>query len=145
MASASAASGVDTPTVEVTDDLVADLVRRGGYTHPLFNPGDNGVDPGRAVPLPGQGVLLLVGGLVEQSGLLDDAIALVELRSVRFLAMVTAGTSLGVRITEVERSTTSSGKTLQVFRWTAVTDDGVAVAEAEAVMLMHQPAEGVGT
>jgi hypothetical protein len=138
---ASAETGLSTPTVEVTPDLVADLVRRGGYTHPLFNPtGDDTV-----VPLPGQGVLLLMGGLVEQSGLLDDAIALVELRSVRFLTMVASGTTLGVRIAEVERRTTPSGKTLQVFRWTAVDDKGVAVAEAEAVMLMSRPAQEVGT
>lgn len=134
-----------TPTVEITDDLVADLVRLGGYTHPLFHPVDNGVGGGPAVPMPGQGVLLLMGGLVEQSGLLDDAIALVELRSVRFLAMVRSGVTLGVRIAEVERSTTSSGKTLQVFRWTAVGDDDVPVAEAEAVMLMSRPALEVGS
>ena len=134
---------VSTPTVEVTDDLVADLIRRGGYTHPLFNPADDDVDAGRRVPLPGQGVLLIMGGLVEQSGLLDDAIALVELRSVRFLAMVTSGTTLGVRIEELECSTTCSGKSLCVFRWTAVDDKGVPVAEAEAVMLMNRPEQEV--
>jgi hypothetical protein len=137
MASADPLEGVPTPEVAVTDELVADLVRHGGYTHPLFNPEPGG----RATPLPGQGVLLLMGGLVEQSGLLDDAVALVELRSVRFLAMVTSGATVGVRISELERTTTASGKTLQVFRWTAVTDEDVVVAEAEAVMLMSRPAE----
>lgn len=121
-----------TPAVEVTAELVADLVRLGGYTHPLFTGATGG-----PVPLPGQAVVLLMGGLVEQSGLLDHAVALVELRRVRFAKMVHAGGSLRVAIEEKESTSTSSGKSLTAYGWTAVDDLGATVAEAEALMLMR--------
>ena len=87
------------------------LVDTGGYVHPLFAPGPGTEEPARAVPLPGQGVLLLMGGLVEQSGALDDAVALVELRRVRFHRMLTAGDGLRVVITPLESTTPSRGRT----------------------------------
>jgi len=123
-------SRAQTSAVEVTAELVTDLVRLGGYTHPLFT-GET------AVPVPGQGLLLLMGGLVEQSGLLDHAVALLELRRVRFLAMVYAGSSLRVAIEEQESTPKSGGKALVVYRWTALDPVGRTVAEAEAVMLVR--------
>ena len=57
-------SWAESPALEVTEDLIATLVDRAGYTHPLFHPPPGAGGP----PLPGQGVLLLMGGLVEQSG-----------------------------------------------------------------------------
>lgn len=124
------------PSVTVTAELVDTLIRRGGYTHPLFNPPDPGSDGGP--PLPGQAVLLLMGGLVEQSGQLDDAIALLELRRMRFHQLVRAGTTLRVRIERLASRSTSSGKVVAELRWTAVDADGADVAEAEAVMLMNE-------
>ncbi len=56
---------IETGTVEVTAETISTLVDTGGYTHPLFQR----TDAGR--PLPGQGLFLLMGGLVEQSGALD--------------------------------------------------------------------------
>ncbi|WP_326554372.1 hypothetical protein [Micromonospora sp. NBC_01813] len=120
----------------MTAELVDTLIRRGGYTHPLFNPPDPGSDGGP--PLPGQAVLLLMGGLVEQSGQLDDAIALLELRRMRFHQLVRAGTTLRVRIERLASRSTSSGKVVAELRWTAVDADGADVAEAEAVMLMNE-------
>jgi acyl dehydratase len=122
----------ESPALEVTDDLVATLVDRAGYTHPLFHPPPGSGGP----PLPGQGVLLLMGGLVEQSGALDDAVALLELRRARFHTPLRAGTTLRVRIEPAGSRTTSRGKVVQDFRWTGVDAAGATVAEVEAVMLM---------
>jgi acyl dehydratase len=122
----------ESPALAVTDELVATLVHLGGYTHPLFHPPPGVAGP----PLPGQGVLLLMGGLVEQSRALDGAVALLELRRARFHAQVRAGVTLRVRIEPLGARTTSSGKVVQDFQWTAVDADGRRVVEVEAVMLM---------
>ncbi len=131
-----------TPWVKVTQPLIDGLVGLGGYTHALFRPGPGG----EPAPMPGQGVLLLMGGLVEQSGLLDDAIALLELRSVRFRKLLKAGSSLRVQLTPGASETTGSGKIVRRYRWVAVDDAGDHIAEAVAVMLMRpggrQGAEG---
>jgi hypothetical protein len=131
---AEVSSYVVTPAVEVTSDLVHDLIGLGGYTHRLFQ----GDGTGQAPPLPGQAVLLLMGGLVEQSGALDDATAMLELRRVRFRRMVTPGTSLSVRLSAGPETTTRSGKLLREYTWTAVDGTGEALAEAEVLMLMGQ-------
>jgi len=128
---------VRTPAIEVTQPLVDGLVGLGGYSHPLFNPGPRERAEGARAPMPGQGVLLLMGGLVEQSGLLDHAIALMELREVRFRKMVRAGTTLHVELTPGESRETRSGKAVQQYRWVAVDGDGDQVVEATAVMLVR--------
>ncbi|GGO66575.1 hypothetical protein [Nonomuraea cavernae] len=128
-----------TPSVEVTQPLIDGLVGLGGYTHPLFNPAAGELSQGIRAPMPGQGVLLLAGGLVEQSGLLDDAIALVELREVRFLKMLRAGTTLRVDLTPGESGQTRSGKILRHYRWSAVDGHGDQILEATAVMLLRAP------
>lgn len=124
---------VESPTREVTEDLVQELIRQAGYVHPLFQ------KPG--APLPGQAVLLLMGGLAEQSGALDHAIALLEFESVRFPAMLTAGNSLTVRIEALDSRTTSTGKVVQKYLWTGHDGTGAILAEARVVMLMS-PLEG---
>jgi hypothetical protein len=129
-----------TPGVDVTADLVHELIGLGGYTHRLFQVHGAGQDP----PLPGQAVLLLMGGLVEQSGALDDATALLELRRVRFRRMVTPGTSLSVRLSAGAETTTASGKVLREYVWTAVDGAGEILAEAEVLMLMGRREGGDG-
>lgn len=131
------AAAVLTPSVEVTADLVTDLVARGGYTHPLFHP----TAPDQQAPLPGQGLLLLMGGLVEQSGELDHAIAMVEIRRVRFQRMAMPGTIVRVRLEPGEATTTSSGKVLHEYVWTAVDAEDEVLAVAEVLMLTR-PREG---
>jgi hypothetical protein len=131
---------VVTPVAEVTAELVADLISRGGYTHPLFHPTGSESGP----PLPGQGLLLLMGGLVEQSGALDDAVAMVELRRVRFREMVRAGATVRVTVEPGDSTTTSSGRVLREFRWTALDDHDTVLAEADALMLMDRKGEENG-
>lgn len=129
---------VETAQVTLDLDLIKTLVSRGGYTHPLFDVETHG----DSTPLPGQGVLLLAGGLVEQSGVLDDAVAMVELKSVRFSQMVRAGDDLRVRVTPGEWRETSSGKFVQQFAWVVLARGEDIVAQADVVMLMHQYVEG---
>lgn len=128
---------VRTASVEVTQELIDQIISTGGYTHPLFNPTTEQQAAGQSAPLPGQGVLLLMGGLLEQSGALDHAIAMVELKNARFLQMVSAGATLSVQLEATESNTTSSGKLIQKYRWTALDGDGNPVAEVDAVMLMN--------
>ncbi len=132
---ASQAESLRTATVEVTEDVAGTIIDTGGYTHPMFLANaERGEDEGR--PLPGQGVLLLMGGLLEQSGILDDAIALLELKSVRFLQMVRVGAELSVGVTAGESRTTSSGRIVQEYTWTVYDGETERVAEAQAVMLL---------
>lgn len=133
---------VETSGVRVTADLVDELVRLGGYTHPLFR--SSGEDPSaaRRTPLPGQAVLLLAGGLVEQSGLLDDALALLEIRSASFAAMVRAGDEIRVRVTPGEHRRSRSGRVVQEFGWQVLSEQDNVVATATVVMLVNNPVEG---
>jgi acyl dehydratase len=119
-----------TPAVEVTADLVATLVACGGYTHPLFHDGAPATRP-----LPGQAVLLLMGGLVEQSSVLDDAVALLELGPARFHAMARPGSRLTVLVEETDTRAASVGRIVSTYHWRAVDDVGSTVAETRAVML----------
>lgn len=133
------ATCAETPRRRVTADLVREIVEVGGYTHPLFQP----TDPAAAaeVPLPGQGVLLLAGGLVEQSGLLDDAVAMLGIREVSFAAMVRPGDEIRVRLTPGEHRESRSGRTVQEFDWQVLADDERSVARATVVMLMEKAIE----
>lgn len=129
------AETVETGTVEVTAGTIATLVETGGYTHPLFQRTD------ASRPLPGQGLFLLMGGLVEQSGVLDHAIAMVEVKRVSFQKMVVAGTRVQVRLDPGESRPTRSGKTLQDWTWTAVDGEGQTLAVAEVLMLLESTKE----
>lgn len=125
------------PAVQVTADLVATLVERGGYTHPLFHDTAVSRGLGSSPPLPGQAVLLLAGGLVEQSGALERAVALVELREVRFLRMVRAGDVLHVSLIPGDGRATRGGRLVRNDGWTVLDAAGHTVLQATAVMLME--------
>ncbi|HZJ07413.1 MAG TPA: hypothetical protein VFD59_18405 [Nocardioidaceae bacterium] len=131
-------NSIRTPSIKVTPELVRTLIDRGGYTNLLFNPTAEQRADGTEAPLPGQGVLLLAGGLVEQSGALEDTIALVELRSVRFLQMVKPGSTLHVELTPGEGKETKSGRVIRDYNWLVLNDTGDRILEAIAVMLMKK-------
>jgi len=126
---------VMTESTKVEQELIDTLVRVGGYTHPLLNPTAEQRSQGAAAPLMGQGMLLLAGGLAEQSGALDDVIALVGFTDVRFHTMVRAGSSVHLVIYLSGTRTTSSGKRLSEYRWTVHDDETNLVLEATALML----------
>lgn len=130
------ASLTTTDALLLTPEVVADLVARGGYVHPLFT-GDGTPAPGR-VPLPGPALLLLAGGLVERSGVLDDSVAMVGLEDVRFHAMVFAGDAVRVEIEPGEVTATRGGAVLQRFIWRIRTDEDSPVANLTAIMMMNE-------
>lgn len=125
-----------TPQVEVTEDLRADLVRLGGYTHPLFTRPQEVALPGGS-PLPGQAVLLLMGGLVEQSDRLDDAVALVGLTDVRFRRPAVPGCRLQVEVTVLGHAEARGGRSLRSMRWRALDGGAEVLVEATVLMLVN--------
>ncbi len=125
-----------TPSVAVTESMRASLVALGGYTHPLFSRPHEVSLPGGS-PLPGQAVLLLMGGLVEQSERLSDAVALLGLRDVSFRRPAVAGTVLSVRVTVVGHAITRGGRRVREMRWEAVDTEDTLLVAATAMMLVE--------
>jgi acyl dehydratase len=106
------------------------LVDVGGYVHPLFT------HPTESTPFPGQALLLVCGGLVEQTpGLPSDILALVELTQVRFLSMATPPLSVRVRLDLHEaRPTSRPDRVLHPMTWTWVSATNEHLT-AEVLML----------
>lgn len=124
-----------TPAVDVTEGMRADLVRIGGFTHPLFaRPAEVRLPEGS--PLPGQAVLLLMGGLVERTGRLDDAIVLMGMREVRFQRPAVPGSRVRVAVEVVSRAPHSPGRAVCEMRWEAVDDADDVLVRATVQMLM---------
>lgn len=129
-----------TPARTLDDAVVRTLVEAGGYTHPLFT------DPEFAkssafgrTPLPGEATLLIMGGLVEQSGRFDESvIALIELNAVRFVAPAFAGDTLRVEVEVLAKEPRPDGKrgTL-VMAWRCLNNRDETVCEAVARMLFR--------
>ena len=107
------------------------LVQLGGYVHPLFH------EPTDETPFPGQALLLVCGGLAEQTpGLPENILALTEITSVRFLHMVTPSTSVQLRIDVLEAIPAArSNRVLQPMRWTLTSAETEHLI-ADVVMLV---------
>lgn len=118
--------------IEVEAATIRSLVASAGMVHPLFT----GQDP----PLPGQGLLLLVGGLAERSGHYDHAVALTGIDRVRFGSMVRAGTTLEVRDILRRRFSSASGTELEEHEWQVDTSRGRHVLSAVATFVVRDPA-----
>lgn len=125
--------GIATEEVVVTDELVATLLDAGGFVHPLFAASN----PSR--PLPGQGVLLLMGGMLERSGALDHAIAMVGLDDVRFRTMVRAGDRVRAALERRGARTTSGGSRIETFGCVVHNQLDQIVLEATVQMLVQPP------
>jgi hypothetical protein len=126
-----------TPAVEVTEHLRRAAVQLGGYCHPMFSrPLEVSLPQGS--PLPGQAVLLLMGGLVEQSGRLDDAIALVSMSDVGFRRPAVPGSRLRVRVDVLSQTARSRGRAIREMRWCAIDSSGETIVEATVQMLVVQ-------
>lgn len=128
-----------TSAIEITEELRSTLVRVGNYTHPLFSDLEVAKSSGMpALPLPGQALLLLAGGAAENSGLIDDAIALVGLNETLFLKPAFAGDFVTLELTELDRTPTSKGdKAIANFSWRITNQSGEILATTTATMLMR--------
>lgn len=128
-----------TNAIEITEELRSTLVRIGNYTHPLFSELEVAKNSGMsALPLPGQALLLLAGGAAENSGLIDDAIALVGLNETLFLKPAFTGDFVTLDLTELDRTPTSKGdKAIANFSWRITNQHGEILATTTAKMLMR--------
>jgi acyl dehydratase len=131
----------DTPKHTVEEETVRTLIETGGYTHPIFtDPAFAAASGFGRTPLPGQAVLLLMGGLVEHSGRFDDSvIALTGFDEVRFVAPAFAGDTLRAEVEVLAKEPSRSGsRGVLVMAWRCVNGAGEPVAEATARMLFRR-------
>lgn len=134
-----------TPSRRVTDADLEAIVALGGYTHPLFADADHAAaSPLGGRVLPGQGVLLLMGGLVEQAGRLGaDVVALVGLDEVRFAAPVRPGDEVLVAVEVLERERRPDGRRERLaMRWRCLASDDPTRTHVELVAAMLLDAAG---
>ena len=122
-----------TPLRTVTSDDASEIVRRAGYTHPLFASLAGGTPSADAI-VPGQLTLLLIGGLAEQTDAFDETtLALVGLDAVEFRSPARVGDAIRLEMEVAEKRLSSSGKRgLVTFAWTCKdgTDRVVLTARA---------------
>jgi acyl dehydratase len=130
---------IKTEPVEITEEIRSSLVQIGNYTHPLFSDLTVAKNSNmNSLPLPGQALLLLAGGAVENSGELDNAIALLELVETSFSKPAFAGDSITVEISKLDRKVTSDGeKSVDTFSWTILNQNGDLLAKSTVKMLMR--------
>ena len=130
---------IRTQAIEITEELRSTLVRVGNYTHQLFSDLAVAQASGMpALPLPGQALLLLAGGAAENSGAIDDAIALVGLSETSFFKPAFAGDFITLELTELDRTPTSKGdKAVANFEWKISNQAGEILATTTAKMLMR--------
>ena len=132
---------VDSAPLELTSAMLTDAVALAGYVHPLFtDPAHAEASPFGTRPAPGALLLLLLGGLAEQTPLFDEhVVALVGFDEVRFLAPAVAGTRLRGRFEVLDREPAASGNGGMVrWRWSAVDDaDGRELCRLIARFRVH--------
>lgn len=125
-----------TPARTITDEDIDILIEVGGYTHPLFtDPAYLEKVPFESRPMPGEGALHIMGGLIEQSGRFDEStVALVGLEDAQFKRPVFAGDTLHV-LAEVIDKQEKGERGLITFRWSCVNERGEICVVTRAKML----------
>ena len=129
-----------TPARTLDDETVRALIDTAGFIHPIFTDAAFAAASGFGrIPLPGQAVLLLMGGLVEQSGRFDKTtVALTGFDAVRFLRPAFAGDTIRAEVEVVSKEQTPSGSHgVMVMAWRCVRGGGERIAEALARMLFR--------
>jgi acyl dehydratase len=122
----------------IDEDTLRATIGLGGYVHRIFtDPEFVARTPMGRTPLPGEAVLLIIGGLAEQTGRFDDTtIALVGFDQVRFVAPVFAGDDIRLDV-EVTGKEPSRATGVLVMQWTCIGSDGSVRCEAVARMLFR--------
>ena len=117
------------------------LVLIGGFVHPLFTDAEYLARSKFASrPWPGQALLLVMGGLLEQTGLFDElAVALVGYDKVRFVSPAFDGDVIRVEVEQIELS---PGNSLDIglFDATAFRSDGQVLVETTMRFLLRKAA-----
>jgi acyl dehydratase len=116
------------------------LVAAGGYTHPLFtDPVYAAASPFGRPPVPGEAVLLVMGGLVEQSGRFDETvIALLGFDAVRFASPAFAGDEVRVEVRVSSKEPTRDGtRGILAMSWRCLNARNETLVEATARMLFR--------
>jgi acyl dehydratase len=129
-----------TPSRTLDADTCAELIRLGGYTHPLFtDPAYAASSPIGRTPVPGEALLLIMGGLMEQTERFDETtIALVGFDAVRFAAPAFADDEIRVEAEVLAKEPSSSGRRgTVVFAWRCFNAAGDLVVDATARMLFR--------
>jgi acyl dehydratase len=113
------------------------LVAIGGYVHPLFTDPSFPVVAGFAArPWPGQALLLLMGGLAEQSDAYgSETLALLGFEEIDFLAPAVDGDVVHVEIEPLPLESTRVTR----WRWQCVRADGTLLVNAVARFLRRNP------
>jgi acyl dehydratase len=128
------------PPRTVPADTARLVVDVGGYTHPLFHDDAQARAAGFAgVPVPGQFVLFLLGGMAERSGRFDETtVALVGLDRVRFSRPAFPGDELRLTCSVLAKEAGASGRTGTVrLAWRCDNGAGDTVLNAEATFLFR--------
>lgn len=132
------------PSRVITWEDMTTIVRVGGYTHPLFTTRKvlEGT-PFPSTPMPGQGVLLVMGGLVEQTERFDETVlALVGFKDVRFSSPVLEGDDIHVEVEVLEKKDGGARKGFAIgtmtMRWTVHNDRQGTVLTAMAEMMFRR-------
>jgi acyl dehydratase len=123
------------PPVRLAADRAEEMIRWAGYVHPLFS------DPsfaetvgfhGRLVP--GELVLLFLGGLAEQTGVFDDTtIALVEFDHVTFKTPALIEDTIRLEIEVTGKRLSSSGRRgFVTFNWICRNQSDAVILETQA-------------
>jgi acyl dehydratase len=130
------------PPVTLAAEHAEEMIRWAGYVHPLFS------DPGfaetvgfRGRPVPGELVLLFMGGLAEQTGVFDETtIALVEFDHVTFKtpALIEDTLRLEIEVTG-KRLSRSSPRGFLTFKWICRNQSDAVILETQATFAFRAP------
>lgn len=124
-------------TFQLEAERAREIIGWAGYVHPLFAdpayPATVGMSGG---VVPGELVLLLMGGLAEQTGVFDETtIALVEFESVKFKKPAIGGSTLRLNMELRKKVASSSGRHgFLTFRWICLDQADEVLLEADAVL-----------
>jgi acyl dehydratase len=134
------------PRRTVTESLATTMTALAGYTHPLFTDAVYVREhtPFERPPIAGGLVLLLCGGLAEQTDVFDEhTVALLGFDDVGFPAPSFHGDTLALEMEVTELNPSSRGdRGVAAFRWTCTRDDGEVVAVATARLLLRHRQDG---
>lgn len=131
---------VNGATQTIDADLVATVVERAGYVHPLFtDPEHLARSPFPGPPVPGGLLLVLLGGMAEQHAAFgEDIVALTGFDEVRFDRVAVVGSSVtpSFRLLALEAAPSGRGGTA-VWEWALHDADGACVCRARARLRTH--------